>query len=143
MIVHAAHGSVYPTPFEQILLDVRLLIPEGVSVQMLSTEFVLTSPEWSSPRTVSVVRIEDWTTTDAQARTHAADAAVRGSARTHVHPGLGLSLVAEGVRSQTRIPEVGAFQLQLPALRVDGEVVVLEPIWFEAYARFGVRMAPD
>ncbi|MSR61617.1 MAG: hypothetical protein EXS08_04105 [Planctomycetes bacterium] len=143
VIVLATRGSVYPTPFEQLLLDVRLLIPDGVTVQMLSNDLVLSSAEWSRPRVVPVLRIEDWTTTDPAARTLAAGAALRGSARTAVHPGFGLSLVTEGPRAQTGIPWVGEFQLQLPTLRVDGRTLVLEPLRFEGYASSGVRLAPD
>lgn len=143
VLVLASRTDVYPTPFEQITLDVSLLVPDGVTVQFLATELELASPEWPAPRFVRIACIEDWTGEDPDARVHAADSLLRGSAKTHVSPGFGLALVRAGPRSQTGIPAVAAFELQLPGLRVEGKTIVPASIRFEAYERFGVRLARD
>lgn len=141
VLAHASRSQIHPTPGEQITLDLTLLVPEGVSVQLSCSELALESPTWPEPQRVSILRIEDWTVSPPAV--FAPDALIRGTAGTHVHPGFGLSLVTEGPRSQTDIPPVDEFTLHLPALRVEGEVVTPAPLRFRSWERSGVSLAFD
>lgn len=141
VLVQASRGQVHPMPGLQITLDVRVLVPEDVSVEMLVPELELLSPAWPEPRTLPIVCIEDWT---ASPRSVQAPAAVlRGTAQTHAYPGFGLGLFVEGPRHQTRIPAVDEFELRLPAFRVGAEVVAPAPIRLRAWERSGVWWAVD
>lgn len=140
VLVQAGRGSV-TTPGEQITIDVRLLVPEGVSVELLAPELVLVSPAWPEPRTLPIVCIEDWTTVPRTV--FAPTAALRGTEKTHEYPGFGLGLELEGPRLRTGIPPVDEFELRLPAFRAAGEVVEPAPIRFRAWEKSGVWWAAD
>jgi hypothetical protein len=133
--IGAGPASIYPAPYAQISLGISLMIPEGVSVQLLSPYIILKSSEWPRPKTLTIVQIEDWTLPSGAARSLPATAILHGSARTNAYPGFGLSFVDNGPRSQTLVPVVKSFEMHFPEIRVNDELIALAPVSFAAYKR--------
>ncbi len=143
VLVAAAPADIYPTPYRQISLSVEILVPAGSTVRVLTPEVTLTSDAWARPKTVTITQVEDWKAVTSAERIHASGAALTagpdaGSVRTFA-----VSWVAEGPRTQTSLPAVGSFELQLPALVVDGTVARVLPIRFETYRTKVMTVACD
>lgn len=141
LLVHAGRREVHPMPGTQITLDVHLLVPLGVGVELLDLELSLASPAWPEQRRLAVVCIEDFTAVPRSVQP--ADAVLRGTQWTGVYPGFGLSFVDQGPRSQTRIPAVEEFTVQLPVLRIQGTRADPGRLSFRAGERSGVSLAVD
>ena len=143
VLVAASPADIYPTPYRQIYLSVALLVPAGSTVRLLTPEVTLTSEAWARPKTVTIAQVEDWNVVTAAQRIHASGAALTAGPNAASARTFALSWVAEGPRAQTSVPVVDSFELQLPALEVDGTAARVAPIRFETYRTKALWFACD
>jgi hypothetical protein len=143
VLVAAAPADIYPTLYPQISLSVELLVPAGSTVRLLTPEVTLTSEAWARPKTVTISQVEDWNALTAAERIHSPGAALTAGRDAASARRFALSWVAEGPRTQTSLPVVGSFELQLPALEVDGRAARVVPIRFETYRTKAMTVACD
>lgn len=118
MHVTAFPARIYPVDYEQIALDIELLIGPGHVLVWPSTPLVVSSPSWSEPKRVDVVTIENKTLPIRQA--FAPGVPLPGSDKLGQRPGYGVAFVTTGPRPQTKLPAVDRFDVTFPAIEVDG-----------------------
>lgn len=117
-----------------ILLGVDLIIPEGVSVQLLSSVLVLQSPEWAQSRTLAIHRI-----TAAGPRVYEPSAVLPGSSQESMGAFTLWFLPGEkGTLWETGVHKVLTFTLSLPALSINGRQFQVNTVAFEAYREWGM-----
>jgi hypothetical protein len=143
VLVAAAPAEIYPTPYRQISLSVEILVPAGSTARLLTPEVTLISQAWARPKTVTIAQVEDWNAATAAERIHTSGTALTAGSYTANARTFALSWVVEGPRTQTSLPVVRSFELQLPALEVDGTVATVLPIRFETYRTKAMKMACD
>ena len=143
VLVTASPDDIGPTPYRQIRLSVQLLVPAGSTVRLLTPEVTLTSEVWARPETLTIAQVEDWNTVTAAERIHLPGAALTTGPNAASARIFELSWVVEGPREQTSLPVVGSFELQLPALEVDGTATRVVPIRFETYRTKAMTVACD
>jgi hypothetical protein len=115
---------------ETIMLDVDLVVPEGTTMQLLSPDLLLESPEWTEARVLRVYEI-----TAPGPRDFSAMSELPGAAESMGYFSFWFKKSQSGV---TSVPKVTTFKLQLPPLRINGKTVRIAPIIFEAYSKLGV-----
>lgn len=117
-----------------ILLDVRILVPDAVTVRLQPPELLLDSPGWPAPRRLAVHHV-----TTAASRTFDATSALAGSA---VAADSTFTLWFDAGRdtqaAQTGIAQPATFTLQLPELEIDGRAFRPEPVTFHSYRKMPV-----
>ena len=94
LIVDAMPRDIYPDPYIQIDLGIRVLLSSDAEAQLLSPELWLESNDWSQPRKLSVVRVVEWTR---HTRALPVDALLRATEDSATY-GYVLALTAEGPR---------------------------------------------
>ena len=122
------------TQNQTILLEVSLIVPDGVTAQFLSADLVLRSPEWPQSRALSIHRI-----TGGLARVHEPAAVLPGSANASTGT-FTLWFMRGDVGSlwQTGLPLARSFTLSLPPLSIDGHQFDVEKVAFESYREWGM-----
>lgn len=117
-----------------ITLDIRLTVPEKVVVQLLSSDLVLESMEWSKPRVLPIDRILG-SGTKPGPNSYAPTDKLSGSA---ISPGLFSLWFLKGEKGttfQTGIPKVNFFTMALPSLSINEQVFHFDRLSFEAYEK--------
>jgi hypothetical protein len=139
--ITAAPAEVYPTAYVQIVLDVRIGVPVDTTVRLLTPDVVITSREFAGARSVPIVQIEDL---DAQDGPRLAPLdPVPGTEHGAKYLGYQLSFVTYGPRAVTGIAAVSDFELQLPALDINGRTVAIASVAFVRQTLHGWRLACD
>lgn len=109
-----------------ILLNVTLLLPPGVEVQLARTEVVLQSPEWPVPRPIAVHHISA-----GGSRVYPPAAVMNGAARKSDSVfTLRYSADRQTIEPQTGVPHAVVFSVGLPPLEIDGEPWQAKPVRF-------------
>ncbi|MGB7932378.1 MAG: hypothetical protein WCH04_09160 [Gammaproteobacteria bacterium] len=129
IIIDAAPRDIYPDPYVQIDLGIRVLLSADAEARLLSPELWLESSEWPQPRKLSVVRVVEWAR---HTRVLPVDALLHGTEDSATY-GYVLAYTTEGPRGRTSIPATAAFRLQLPDILVNGQRVRVDAIQFERY----------
>jgi hypothetical protein len=110
-----------------IQLRIELVVPAGVTVELLPLELVGRSPQWKDPQILRVREIGPYVATE--------NFQIRGAAGDLGYFRLGFVPRRPG---QTTLPNVETFSLQFPALRVDGRMYHIDDIEFRAYKEWGM-----
>ncbi len=110
-----------------IQLHIELIVPEGVTVQLLSLEFVAISPEWAGPQILRAREIGSYVATE-ELQIHGA----RGDLGN-----FSLRFVPRRP-AQTPLPKVDTFTLQFPPLRINDHVYRPESVNFHAYKEWSI-----
>jgi hypothetical protein len=105
-----------------ILLDVNVLVPQGVSVRLQSPVVVLRSTAWQEAKQLPINHFSARGKT-----TYPAAATLEGI--TLVPP--------SSYTAQTGIPQVKEFTVALPAIDINGRDFQPEPITFRSYTKLG------
>lgn len=129
LVIDAIPHDIYPDPYIQIELGIRVLLSGDAEVKLLSPELWLESNDWPQPRKLPVVRVVEW---GKQARVLPVDALLHATEDSATY-GYVLAFTAEGPRGRTSIPAPAAFRLQLPDFLVNGRRVRVDAIQFERY----------
>ncbi len=117
-----------------LTLSIYLHIPEGVVAQFLSSEVMLSSPEWTQPRTLPIYRI-----TAPGPREYLPMDMLPGSSKESMgHFLLWYIKGNKGTLFQTGINKVEKFTLLMPPLSINGIEYRLDTISFESFNRWGV-----
>ncbi len=119
---------------QTITLSIDLLsIPAGVTVQLLSPDFLFQSREWGSSYTLLVQKI------DAPGPKQLPPLTKFDSADGPLaHYGFRFS--SDQYFGKTGLPKVSSFTLQFPPLRINDRVYRIDKIYFEAYEKWGFYM---
>ena len=130
ILVYAAKDNQNQT----ILLEVSLVVPDGVTARFLSSDLVLRSPEWPQSRALSIYRI-----TGGMARVHEPSAVLPGSANASTGTFTLWFMRGEvGTLWQTGLPLVRSFTVSLPPMTIDGRQFDLEEVAFRSYREWGM-----
>ena len=129
IIIDAAPHDIYPDPYIQIDLGIRVLLSGDAEVKLLSPDLWLESNDWPQPRKLPVARIVEW---GKQARVFPVGALLHGTEDSATY-GYIMAFTTEGPGGRTSIPAVAAFRLQLPDILVNGRHVRVDAIQFERY----------
>jgi hypothetical protein len=129
LIVGAAPRNIYPDPYIQIDLGIRVLLSGESEAQLLSPELWLKSNDWPHPRKLLVARVVEWTK---HTRALAVDAVLHATEDSATY-GYALAFTTEGPWGRTSIPAPTAFSLQLPDIMLNGRRVRVDAIQFERY----------
>jgi hypothetical protein len=117
-----------------ILLDVRLLVPHGVTVRMRETDLTLEVPGAPEPLRLRVSHVVG----DGRQR-HESTAALRGIAYQGASRyQLWFSGGEQAGASQTGITQVAVFTLRLPPMEIDEQPFSAEPVTFRNYQKWGL-----
>ena len=129
IIIDAVPHEIYPDPYIQIDLGIRVVLSGDAEVKLLSPDLWLESSDWPQPRKLPVVRVVEW---GRQARVFPVEALLHGTENSATY-GYVLAFTTEGPRGRTSIQAPTAFSLQLPDILVNGQRVRLDAIQFERY----------
>jgi len=130
ILLHAAQDTQNQT----ILLEVSLVVPDGVTARFLSSDLVLRSPEWTQSRALAIHRI-----TGGVARVHEPSAMLSGSANASTGTFTLWFMRGEvGTLWQTGLPMARGFTVSLPPLSIDGHQFDMEEVAFESYREWGM-----
>jgi hypothetical protein len=132
-------ADIYPTPYEQIALDLRLLVPEATTLRLAGANIVLRSPSWNGPRTATVNHIVN---RDLPGRSPALGV-LRGVVLTRKTAGYQLSFVDNGPPQATAIQAVDSFTMQLPTLEINERPVTIPEIGFVRQSHRWMRLVCD
>jgi hypothetical protein len=115
-------------------LQVYVTIPDHVSMQLLSRDFILESPAWAEPMILPVVVI-----TAPGPREYDPLAVLSGSTddSRNIYS-LWFRPVGEDLPVQAGIPAGSEFSLRLPAIAINGERFAVERILFKPYREWGL-----
>ncbi|MCK6371227.1 MAG: hypothetical protein L6Q83_07860 [Gammaproteobacteria bacterium] len=119
-----------------ILLDIKILVPAGVTLSIENPEVRLTSSNWSREQRLSIDHFIDLT--DVR---HPAIGPLRSPDNTGAPPGIfTASFFPDGTTeaSRTDIGQVPEFTLHLPTLEINGAVFEPVAVKFHAYRRMGL-----
>lgn len=117
-----------------ILLEVSLVVPDGVTAGLVSAEVTLASAAWNGPRRLAVTRI-----TGGPAREQEPLAALTGSGQDSLGTyTLWFAPGGTGTLWRTGIPAPPAFEVTPPPVVIGDESFQAEPVAFEAYTDWGV-----
>lgn len=120
-----------------ITLDVRLTVPETVTVQLFSSELVLESSEWLKPRSLPIDRILG-TGTKPGPNYYAPTEKLLGGVSSPGLFSLWFLKGDKGTTFETGVSKVSSFTLKFPPLTINGRTQQIDPISFEAYEKFSV-----
>jgi hypothetical protein len=129
IIVEAVPREIYPDPYLEIRLDIRILLSGAAEVQLLSSDLWLESGDWPQPSKLPVVRIVERTERPHVLRV---DDVMHATEDSALH-GYVLAYSGTGSWGRTSIPASAAFRLQLPGMRVNCRRIRLDAIHFERY----------
>lgn len=122
---------------DTITLDVYLTVPDAVTAQLLESEFVLESSEWTQPRILPIDRIMGSGLKPGPNR-YAPTDRLAGTGGSPGLFGLWFFNGDKGTLFETGLPKVSSFRLQFPPLSINGQTYRVDPINFEAYERLSV-----
>ena len=112
-------------PESAVGLTLYLVIPDGVSLQFLSREVTVQSPEWSGPRALTVYSIT------AGGPAYYEPAAVLTGSPNDAVDTFDLWLRPAG------FPAASHFTVTVPAMQINGRTFEIGPVNFEAYSEWG------
>jgi hypothetical protein len=116
-----------------VLLQVSILVPQGMKVRLDPPELVLRSPAWIEDKHLAIHHFSAGGQT-----THPAEATLEGL--TSVPPSIYTAWyfpTRDTELPQTGIPQVKEFTVALPAIDINGRDFQPEPITFRSYTKLG------
>lgn len=122
---------------DTITLDIRLTVPEAVVVQLLSSELLLESADWSTPRNLPINRILG-SGPKSGPNHYAPTDKLRGGVTSPGLFSLWFLKGDKGTTFETGVPKVNSFTLRLPPLSINGQIFRTDPISFDAYEKLSV-----
>ncbi len=110
----------------EVGLNNRLVIPKGVTVRMLSREFIVESPEWDKPKVLKVQSING-------------DALMNTLEGASGNAGI-FDLWFSDRPGVTGLPEVTVFTLKSPLLAINDQTYQPPDVTFRSAAKWGVAL---